>query len=233
MEGGNAIIIDIRQPIGDDVLRTYLQGVLMATLLRQRGLLVLHACCVARDGKAFGFVGESGWGKSTLAEYFCQQGYELLNDDVMAIEATAKPHPLVVPGAPQIRLRPQAGEWLRDDFDNLPKVHSRAHKRVNFQQSYAAAPVPLSKLYMLDRAYTDRLAIEPLSKKEALLPLMQHTRVTHLFKDPTYTAQHLNQCSSLVNTIPVARLHRVRDLETLPKLQALVEQDLADTSGTP
>ena len=56
--------------------RRWLRVQLFLLLLRQRGLLTLHASVIRSKGKDYiGFVGDSGYGKSTLAEYFSQQGY--------------------------------------------------------------------------------------------------------------------------------------------------------------
>lgn len=229
VEGGKQIVVDNRSGISEDMVRGYIMGVLMATLLRQRGYLVLHACSVAKEGQAIGFVGESGWGKSTLAEYFCQHGYDLINDDVMTIQ-TDPPPPVVLPGPPQVRLRPEAGQWLRQDFEDLPRIYARAGKRVSFRELSGVESVNLSKLYILDEEYAMANKLEALAPREATIALIRHTRVTNLIKDALHTAQHLEQCVNLLKHTSIARLHRVRSLERLPEIMDLVEKDLRYTT---
>lgn len=238
--------------LGDGILETYLLGVLMATLLRQRGFLVLHACCVAKDGKAVAFVGESGWGKSTLSEYFCQHGYTLLSDDVLAIRVgaahsdenhfdagspnTAAPdaegrsdrdeRPVAIPGYPQIRLRAEAGRLLRTDFDELPLVNEGNSKRYTVPDAFPNRPFPLHKVYLLEPGYGEKNTLEPMDKRTALLRLSLHARATNLIHAPSYRAQLLRQCEKLVHHVPVDRLRRVRDLNRLHEIKALVDRDI-------
>ncbi len=231
IEDGRVMTLDIRRPIGDDVARGYVLGGLLAILLRQRGLLVLHACAVARDGAGVSFMGESGWGKSTLAEFFCQNGYDLLTDDVLAVEMGDGARPLALPSYPQIRLRPGSGAELVDDFEALPHVNTLTAKRIRSGQRVPEHAVPLRRVYVLDPTYTTAGSVEPLSGGEAVVRLLRHSRVMHVFKDPAFTSRHLAQCGQLARAVPVARLHRVQAVEALPDLLRLVEQDLGAAQG--
>lgn len=226
VQHGDTIYYNLRKPLADGVLQSYLFGVLLATLLRQRGFLVLHACSVARDGEAVAFVGESGWGKSTLAEYFCQQGYTLLTDDVMAIDAQGDGHPHVIPGYPQIRLRTKAGRHLRTDFDDLPVVNDENEKRFTTPQAFPDRSLPLRQVYLLDPTYASATRTEPVEKRTALLRLINHTRASNLVKAPDFQARLLRQCEHVVRRVPVRRLHRARDLTRLHEIEEQVEQDL-------
>lgn len=226
VQHGDTIYYDLRKPLADGVLQSYLFGVLMATLLRQRGFLVLHACSVARNGQAVAFVGESGWGKSTIAEYFCQRGYTLLTDDVMAIDARGDGHPHVIPGYPQIRLRAEAGRHLRTDFDDLPVVNDENEKRFTTPATFPDRPLPLQQVYLLDPTYADATRVEPMGQRTALLRLIHHTRATNLVKAPDFQAGLLRQCQRIVRRVPVQRMHRARDLSRLHEIAEQVEHDL-------
>lgn len=229
VEKGEAIYYHLRKELEQGLLQSYLLGVLLATLLRQRGYLVLHACSVAKGGRAIAFVGESGWGKSTLAEYFCQRGYTLLNDDVLALAVDTqgeKKPPRVIPGYPQIRLREEAGRHLRSDFETLPSVNAIADKRATTPRHFPDTPLPLHKIYMLNPGYRERNTTEPLDLQMRLLRLIQHTRVTNLITDAAYKARHLRQCEHLVQSVPINQLHRIRDLNRIDEVYEVVEQDL-------
>lgn len=228
VENGEGIYYDLKHELPRGVLQTYLLGVLMATALRQRGYLVLHACSVAKEDKAIAFVGESGWGKSTLAEYFCQRGYTLLNDDVLALQIGDESSPQVIPGYPQIRLRSDAGKHLRQDYDSLPEVNAVANKRAVTPRRFPDQPLPLRKVYMLDPTYAQESRTEPFDRHTALLRLLQHTRVTNLLKKPAFKAQQLRQCERLVHAVPINRLHRARGLSRLGEIYDLVERDMAE-----
>ncbi|HET6569134.1 MAG TPA: hypothetical protein VFG50_14300, partial [Rhodothermales bacterium] len=184
------------------------------------------ACCVSKDGQAIGFVGESGWGKSTLAEFFCANGYVLLNDDILAIQLGEKAQAMAVPGYPLIKLRPDSGARLRGDFEALPTLYPGTSKRMRNVESFPTHPVPLARLFLLEKEYRDRSYVEYLEPRAALVRLLAHTRVTHLFKHAPETSLHLQQCATLIRQVPILALHRVRSVDRLSELFALVEAEL-------
>ena len=119
VEFGSKIAIEPTPGIADDIIRPGILGPIFSVMLRQRGLLAIHASCVEINGEAVGFIGNSGWGKSTLANAFYNQGYPLLTDDVMAIqvnEANEK-HPITFPAYPYVKLLPAAAASLGYDFE--------------------------------------------------------------------------------------------------------------------
>ncbi|MGB3761425.1 MAG: hypothetical protein WBA07_34445, partial [Rivularia sp. (in: cyanobacteria)] len=79
---GKEIIIEPVTGVDDSLLRTGVLGPVLCVLLRQRGLLVIHASCININNKGVAFMGGSGWGKSTLATAFHTKGYDVLTDDV-------------------------------------------------------------------------------------------------------------------------------------------------------
>ncbi len=58
----------------------------MAFVRALRGLPSLHGSAVAKSGNAIVCIGDSGAGKSTVAAALCSIGFELLADDVVALE---------------------------------------------------------------------------------------------------------------------------------------------------
>jgi hypothetical protein len=77
-----------RNPGCDDAVlaRLFTQYVL-AALLRQRGLLVLHANAVTAPGGAIVIGGESGAGKSTTTAALLGAGCRMLSDDITVLRA--------------------------------------------------------------------------------------------------------------------------------------------------
>lgn len=241
IEGGTSITVDVERPLGEGVVRSVVQGVLMAALLRQRGLLAIHASGVVKGGQAIGFVGASGRGKSTLAEFFCQHGYRLLGDDVMAIRVEGS-CPTALPGPPLIQLRPEAGAWLRRDFRDLSRVHAGSRKSIRpaVNDVYACS-APLAKLYVLDGFEAGESATVPMNPQEAFLALIQHTRAQNLLAAPIYTKANFRQCTEVVQHVPLSYLRRKRGFSALQDVLNVVERDVREAviassvrvSGTP
>src|SRR5687767_37791 len=77
-----SILVSPAPAVPEQNLRLYLLGSAFGALLHQRGLLPLHANAVEIDGKAVAFMGASGEGKSTLAAWFHDRGFNIIADDV-------------------------------------------------------------------------------------------------------------------------------------------------------
>lgn len=231
---GERIVLDVLEPVEESALAALVLGELMATLLRQRGLLVLHACTVAGASGALCFAGESGWGKSTLAEAFCQAGYRLVTDDVTAILVEGG-QACAVPSYPQIRLREDAAEYLVPG-GGLASIDRNGPKRASVAHPMERGPVPLRAVLLLEPAYRDRAELKEVGRQEALMRLVAHTRAQTLVNSnvPALLADHLAQCSGLLETVPVRLLTRRRSLDGLREVQELVEQafNLVPASAT-
>ncbi len=85
MRNGTDLLYETAPGCDPGLLPLHLTGICFATLLQQRGSMVLHASAVSVRGRAMLFCGESGAGKSTLAAMLSDRGYPLLNDDVCSL----------------------------------------------------------------------------------------------------------------------------------------------------
>src|SRR5256712_12609609 len=104
---GARIIVDPAPCVAESILRLYVLGPALGTLLRQRGLLVLHASAVSVGGEAVAFLGGPGWGKSTTAAALHARGHGVVADDIGA-GAPAAGGPGVLPGVPRRKPWPHA-----------------------------------------------------------------------------------------------------------------------------
>lgn len=227
LEGGERVTVDVRREVDDDVIEARLLGEIFAGLLRQRGLLVLHACAVARDGQVIAFIGESGWGKSTLAEAFCQRGYTLLTDDVMGVDFDEDGRPLVVPSYAQIRLREDSAAHLVPDGAGLIDISRNGPKKARPDRAVPDHPVPLKAVYLLEPEYAADAEVVPIKPGAAVVSLVAHTRARTLIHTnaPVLLEDHLRQCGQLVSAVPPRLLRRRRSLHALDALMDLVEED--------
>jgi hypothetical protein len=246
VRGGREVIVDAPSGFEAAVVRAYILGAAMACVLRQRGFLVLHASCVAQEGRAIAFLGGSGWGKSTLASLFHQHGYFLLTDDVMALqmneplngpsernsseqENRSDVSPLVVPSFPEVKLLPDAAAAVGVTSDGPPRLQSLSSKHIQRLDRHAAHPIPLKHLYVLRVGEVNDITSVP--GPLAFTELIQHSRATKTMADTAFMVQHFHQCSALIKTVPVSYLQRPRSLEQLPNLIELIESHLNSYSN--
>ena len=154
-----------------------LTGPVLAFALQLQGHITLHGSAVVIDGRAVGFLAPSHYGKSTTAASLMARGYQLLTDDVIALEARQQGvH--VLPSYPRLKLWPDMLEHFLHhlDWKTLPPHVSWLEKRV-----VRAADVgdvcrsarPLAALFLLAPAAPDsEIEVKPLHAREALLALV-------------------------------------------------------------
>jgi hypothetical protein len=208
--GGGELIVEPMPGVSSRNLRLFLLGSGFALILHQRGLLPLHANAVIVDGRAIGFMGHPGAGKSTLAAWFHDRGFDILADDVCVVAAGAGGIPLAHPGIPRLRLWREAleasGRSASDyerSFDELDKYTVPTHAE------RPQAPVPLSHLYLLDKAEPgDTPAVDRLEGAAAVEALVANTYRGGYVPLIGRTREHLLACAQLARTVPVFRARR-------------------------
>jgi hypothetical protein len=224
VRNGCEIVIDPVSGVDEGLLRTILLGPVFCVLLRQRGLLVLHASGININNNVVAFMGGSGWGKSTLATAFHTKGYNVLTDDVMPIQIGARA-PIVFPAYPHFKLWHEAAASLGQDTESLSPIYQNAAKlSYKVAHGFQATPLPLGQIYVLARG--DKHEITSLQPQEAFVELVRHTRAITLVRNQEFVTEHLRLCSELVKNIRFCRFTRKPSLEDLPELIKLVEDDI-------
>ena len=71
----------------------FIQGQLLEPIIYQKllehGFLFMHAAGVSKNGKAYVFPAEGGTGKTTLSLALMRQGYQLMGDDLLMVDAAS------------------------------------------------------------------------------------------------------------------------------------------------
>lgn len=190
-----------------------------------QGDLVFHASAVALNGGAVAFLGRSGRGKSTLAASFAATGHAFLTDDGLQLEKRARSY-WVHPSHPSIRLwRDSRAALIHPDAVMSPPVQYTDKSRVLSDSQLAACreALPLRKVYFLGEGQADDVIIEPMSPREALIGLVNHS-----FMLDTSTAQvmarHFDALSQIVSLPIFFRLDYPRRYDLLSQVRMAVQQ---------
>jgi len=135
-------------------------------------ITILHAGCVARNGRGVLLCGDAGAGKSCLAYACMKRGWDLLSDDFSAIVRGR--HDRVIIGKPErIRLRPEAMD-LFPELTGLPhRVLQNGKQMFDFQtgalpQTHTARCCRAEKILFLDRRESGDAELIPMDPKDAL-----------------------------------------------------------------
>jgi hypothetical protein len=213
-----------------ETFQTYLLGqVLSFALLKQR-IEPLHATVVVVDEHAVAFLGDCGYGKSTLGAAFLQAGHRLLTDDLLAL--TNRDGCFIAhPGLPWIKLFPEIAKALLGSQVTGTPMNPQTPKLViplaPQQSSHAAAP--LRAIYILRPPATGvplkRVTITPLSQRRACLELIANTFNPVIVK-PDRLTQQFNLAARLAAAVPTKSLSYPKDLSRLPAVVEALQADL-------
>jgi hypothetical protein len=215
-------------------LTVYLLGQVLSFSLLAFGVESLHATVVVIDGAAVAFLGDCGYGKSTLAAALLTRGYPILTDDVMAIEER-NDHWTVHPGMPRLKLFPSVTRALLGFSPRgTPMNHGTAKLVLPLgPRQSVRRRVPLKALYVLSDPARRRIRrsphvqIEPLAGREAFLEIIRGAfNLVNVERERL--ANQFRFATRLVATVPVRRLSYTRELSFLPTVCDAV---LADLSG--
>ncbi|HEY7785248.1 MAG TPA: hypothetical protein VIB00_11000 [Pyrinomonadaceae bacterium] len=235
VSGGTEITIQPIDGVEDRLVRLPLLGTIIATLLHQRGNLVLHASAVSIEGEAVAFVGNKGRGKSTMAATLYGLGHELLADDVVALTTDHEGRPLVLPGFPQVKLYPDAAcSSLGNDpasLSELAEGYEKCGRRLTDRFSQRA--VPLKRIYVLGAGTQPK--VTELDAQTSLLALISNSYMARFGRQllsGDEASLHLRKCAGLMNHVGIYRLERPGDLNLLPSIGRLVNDHLQNDTKT-
>ena len=227
---GVDITIEPSPDVDQRLIRLPLLGTILAVLLHQRGLMVLHGSAVAVGNEVVAFIGPKGRGKSTTAAMLHGRGHRLMADDIVAVRIREGHDPEVIPGFPQFKLWPEAAACLLGkESETLPHLVSGYDKRSRrLGDDFSPTPVRLGSIYALAEGPTLRLT--PLAPQDALIQLIANTYVARFGKQllkAENARAHLEHCTNVAGQVPVYRLDRPNSLAVLAATAQMIEDHIS------
>jgi hypothetical protein len=208
IRSGREMIVEPDEGVLDRNLRLFLLGSAFAAILHQRSLLPLHANAVVVDGRAIGFMGHPGAGKSTLAAWFHDRGFDVLADDVCVVTGGPDGRPLAHPGIPRLRLWREALEASGRDASGYERAFDNKDKfTVPTRRERLQTAVPLSHLYLLEKADVAQ-SVTRLQGAAAVEALVANTYRGAYVPLMGLKRSHLLACADLARTVPVFEARR-------------------------
>ncbi len=221
LERGEKIVVIPSENACEQKIRLALVGTVMAILLHQRGLFILHASAVNIDGETVAFLGDSGEGKSSLAAALNLQGFAMVTDDVTVVANQDQGRAAIVPAYPQFKLAADVAECLGYEQNQELLLHPKLEKRgYRHLENFPSTPLPIRCIYVLQSG--SQISITALKPTEAIAQLRHHSQLANLF--PGSEKSSWQQCLELSKKFTIYRLVRPRNLAMLPELAQLVTE---------
>jgi hypothetical protein len=214
----------------NESLTTYLLGQVLSFSLLSMGYDPLHATAVVIDGEAVAFLGDCGYGKSTIGAAFVARGVPLLTDDVLALERRSGRW-IAHSGPARVKLFPTVAERL------LRRGRGRLLNPVTSKLVIPLAPgervehdVPLKVLYVLPRPRRrpaggrPTVRISPMTGQPAFLAITRAAfNLTQV--DEARLQNQFTLATRLIRDVPVRQLSYSRTLAGLDTVCEAVIDD--------
>ena len=216
-----------------ETLQTYLVSQTLSFALLKQGIESLHATVVVIQGQAVAFLGDCGYGKSSLGAAFLRAGHALLTDDMLVTSMPDQHQPIVLahPGPPRIKLFPKIAKTLLGRRSGTPMNPGTTKLILPLSdREHCGQAVPLRALYVLrspaSRRALKHIAIRSLTQRQACLALIANTFNT-VIAEPPRPERQFNWAARLAGVVPVKSLSYPRRLAHLPAVVAAIHKDLA------
>lgn len=213
-----------------EALLTYLLSEALSFALLKKGFDPLHGTAVMVDGGVVGFLGDSGYGKSSLAAAFLQAGYRIVTDDLLVV-AEQQGGLWVYPGIPRLKLFPEIAEvFLGPEVVGIPMNPLTRKLVIPLDSGRCHLELaPLSALYVLTRPSkhvgSTRVTIRSLPKRLGFIGLVRNAFNT-LVVDPARLRQQLSLNAHIASTIPIKMLSYPRTIAAAPSARDAILADL-------
>jgi hypothetical protein len=210
--------------------QVYLLGQAISFALVKGGFEPLHATCVVIEGKAVALLGDSGYGKSSLAACFLEAGHRLLTDDLLVVREVPGGFQ-AFPGPPRIKLFSEmARRFLGGSVSGVP-MNSGTRKLImplEPARVYADA-APLEAIYAIaapEDAAQDRTArIEGVASRDAFVLLMNNV-FNYVIVDSQRLNRQFGAVAGLAARTPMRKVYYPRQADALPWVRDAIVADL-------
>ena len=215
-----------------EAFHTYLLGQALSFALIKQGFDPLDATVVAIDGVAVAFLGESGYGKSTLAAAFVRAGHRVLTDDLLVLSEQDDAF-MAQPGPPRIKLFPEiARAVLSPKACGIPIAKMTPKLVIPLEEGQTVgSAVPLKIVYVLGKPAgsgpePDKVTIRQLSQRQACLALIRNTFNT-VVTDSERLVRQFAVATNVARSVPVRLMVYPRTVNCLPAVRQAILADVA------
>lgn len=212
----------------------FLQTNVFSFSLLKLGVEAFHASSVALGDKAVAFLGESGYGKSTLAASFLRKGFPLLTDDVLAIREKDGRF-FTSPGAAQIKLWPQTAKKILGRSPAGGTMSPVAKKIILPLQrkTMGGSACEVKLLYVLWPRFekgSPAIRIRKLKPQDGVMALIKSSH-NLVLQDSRRLSNQVIFASKLAKNVPIRALSFPMDLKKIPAVRDLVLRDISRICG--
>lgn len=223
IDGTGTVWVEPRAGVSHELLAVPFLGPILAILLHMRKRFILHGSAVEYNGKAYGFVGDKGAGKSTLASMLLKNpGVQLLTDDLLVLSDAME----VIPGYQQLKLSDEALGYANQKKLKVrpPPIEEFPKHQVLLKGNRPVGPASIGGIFELVRG--EQPLIEDVSMAEAIRILLRFSYISRFSKraiDEQETRDLFRVTTRIASTNRVKRVYVPDGIGALNRIISLLE----------
>ena len=214
----------------EETIRHLLIDQLIPRLVAHQGRIVLHASAIKMKGGMIAFLGESGWGKSTLATSFYEHGYPLLTDDCLLLKPEIR-RIVGVPSYSGARLWSDSLEAVVNDKSSVhPMAHYSSKKRLIFPNNLKnkVFQLPLTAIFVLkspdESKELNNVTVVPLRGAKMIMELVKHSFHLDVTDRDKISTQFETLGAVTKTSLPIYLLSYPREHTLLESVHKIIEE---------
>jgi len=216
----DTVLVERATGASDDFLAVPLLGPVLAILLHMRSKFTLHGSGIIHNGRAFGFVGDKGAGKSTLAAMLLKNAdVEFLTDDLLVVSDEQK----ALLGYPQMKLSDEALEHSDQQSGKVrpPPIAEFPKHQFLLDEHPSFDSVPIGCIFELRRSKETR--VEELSLPDSIRVLLRFSYIARFFDREMSQRERRNLFAVTTRLAASGKVKRLYVPERIPELDQVIE----------
>ncbi len=217
-------VFGLRSDVTGETLQHFWADLALPALLAHEGALVIHAGAICSEGMAFAFLGNSGFGKSTLTASFGIAGFEILSDDSVIAAFNEGTYTIEATYSGLRLLTDSLNALVPSDAATSPVAHYTDKKRIDSCRSLAFTEnaFPLATVFVLaEPDGSNDIRIRPMSSLDHCIALLASSFALNP-GDKVRAQSRLEQVAAMANRVPAFELCYPRDYARLPMVREAI-----------
>lgn len=208
---GNRIVIEEEPEAHLDEIKQFLLGSCLGMIMLQQDTIAIHGGSVVMNNQGLLITGDRGAGKSTLTSALRLKGYQLVADDVSALDVSQL---LIQPAYPQQKVCEDMMDQLGYDKSKYKSINidQKVKYLIPAKDQFKSEPVRLQGVVELVCSdETEDIQVEELKGSQKLMTLYKNIYRIEMKIISGVNPNFFKQCVELSKGIPVYRITRPRE----------------------
>lgn len=224
---GNQINYHLYEGYDRGCVNDLLMNYCFSILLYQRNNLLIHGSAIHYKGKTLIISGDSGAGKSSLADEMLERGYQLMSDDIVAVDQKSE-NIYAYPAFPMRKLCVDA--VMRKGLDKSTLIPipdpDREKYGIILNQEYYSKEALLGAMVIIRKGNVENPVLEEIVGADKLKYLTDNFVRQELMKKVTKMNVLLMKAIRAANSMPIYILTRPENKLTVKEQADLIEKTI-------